>query len=141
MSQLKSIGIVGAGASGLACAKHMLEEGWDVTLYEIGSHVGGMWVYNNDNERSSAYRTLHINTARDLTSFSDYPFDPSVQPFPSHWDMAKYLKDYGAHFGITKRVRAVRLQAEFAERHSHIFTEIREPHGRDFDRLVQAAHA
>ncbi|MBN9267250.1 MAG: NAD(P)-binding protein, partial [Hyphomicrobium sp.] len=101
----KSIGIVGAGASGLTCAKHMLEEGWDVTLYEIGSHVGGMWVYNNDNNRSSAYRTLHINTARDLTSFSDYPFDPSVQPFPSHWDMAKYLKDYGEHFGITQRVR------------------------------------
>jgi len=105
MSQQKSIGIVGAGASGLTCAKHMLEEGWDVTLYEIGSHVGGMWVYNNDNNRSSAYRTLHINTARDLTSFSDYPFDPKVQPFPSHWDMAKYLKDYGAYFGITKRVR------------------------------------
>ncbi len=105
MSQRKSIGIVGAGASGLTCAKHMLEEGWDVTLYEIGSHVGGMWVYNNDNNRSSAYRTLHINTARDLTSFSDYPFDQSVQPFPSHWDMAKYLKDYGAHFGITERVR------------------------------------
>lgn len=105
MTERKSIGIVGAGASGLTCAKHMMEEGWDVTLYEIGSHVGGMWVYNNDNNRSSAYRTLHINTARDLTSFSDYPFDPSVQPFPSHWDMAKYLKDYGAHFGITKRVR------------------------------------
>jgi dimethylaniline monooxygenase (N-oxide forming) len=104
MSERKSIGIVGAGASGLTCAKHMMEEGWNVTLYEIGSHVGGMWVYNNDNNRSSAYRTLHINTARDLTSFSDFPFDPDVQPFPSHWDMAKYLQDYAEHFGITKRV-------------------------------------
>ncbi len=105
MSERKSIGIIGAGASGLTSAKHMMEEGWDVTLYEIGSHVGGMWVYQNDNNRSSAYRTLHINTARDLTSFSDYPFDPSVQPFPSHWDMAKYLKDYAAHFGILPHVR------------------------------------
>jgi dimethylaniline monooxygenase (N-oxide forming) len=101
----KSIGIIGAGASGLTCAKHMMEEGFDVTLYEIGSHVGGMWVYQNDNNRSSAYRTLHINTARDLTSFSDYPFDPAVQPFPSHWDMAKYLKDYAAHFAILPHVR------------------------------------
>ena len=104
MAERKSIGIIGAGASGLTCAKHMMEEGWDVTLYEIGSHVGGMWVYQNDNNRSSAYRTLHINTARDLTSFSDYPFDPAVQPFPSHWDMAKYLKDYAAHFGILPHV-------------------------------------
>ena len=105
MSERKSIGIIGAGASGLTCAKHMMEEGYDVTLYEIGSHVGGMWVYQNDNKRSSAYRTLHINTARDLTSFSDYPFDPTVQPFPSHWDMAKYLGDYAAHFGIIPHVR------------------------------------
>lgn len=105
MADKKSIGIIGAGAAGLTGAKHMLEAGFDVTVYEIGTHVGGMWVFNNDNQRSSAYRTLHINTARDLTSFSDYPFDPSVQPFPSHWDMAKYLKDYAEHFGLMKHIR------------------------------------
>jgi dimethylaniline monooxygenase (N-oxide forming) len=106
MSKRKSIGIIGAGAAGLCGAKHMLEEdGVDVTVYEIGSNVGGMWVYQNDNGRSSAYKTLHINTARDLTNFSDFRFDPSVPPFPSHWDMARYLKDYADHFGVTERVR------------------------------------
>lgn len=83
----------------------MLAAGFDVTLYEIGSHVGGMWVYRNDNGRSSAYKTLHINTARDLTSFNDFDFDKTVQPFPDHRDMAKYLKDYADHFDITSRVR------------------------------------
>ncbi len=101
----KSVGIVGAGAAGICGAKHMLEEGLDVTLYEIGSNIGGMWVYQNDNGRSSAYKTLHINTARDLTNFSDLRFDPSVPPFPSHWDMARYLKAYADHFGVTERVR------------------------------------
>lgn len=101
----KSIGIIGAGAGGLTGAKHMLEAGCDVTLYELGSHIGGLWVYDNDNGRSSAYRTLHINTARDLTAFADHPFDQSVQAFPDHWDMAKYLKSYADHFGITPRIR------------------------------------
>lgn len=101
----KSVGIVGAGAAGICGAKHMLEEGLDVTLYEIGSNIGGMWVYQNDNGRSSAYKTLHINTARDLTNFSDLRFDPSVPPFPSHWDMARYLKAYADHFGVAERVR------------------------------------
>jgi len=101
----KSIGIIGAGAAGVCAAKHMLEAGYDVTVYEIGSHIGGMWVYNNDNNRSSAYRTLHINTARDLTNFSDLKFDADVQPFPSHWDMAKYLKRYADHFGVTPQIR------------------------------------
>jgi thioredoxin reductase len=101
----RSVGIIGAGAAGICGAKHMLEEGLDVTVYEIGSNVGGMWVYQNDNGRSSAYKTLHINTARDLTNFSDFRFDLSVPPFPSHWDMARYLKGYADHFGVTPRVR------------------------------------
>jgi dimethylaniline monooxygenase (N-oxide forming) len=105
MSGKKSIGIIGAGAAGVCGAKHMLEAGCDVTVYEIGSNVGGMWVYNNDNGRSSAYKTLHINTARDLTNFSDLRFSPKVPPFPSHWDMAKYLKDYADHFGVTPNIR------------------------------------
>lgn len=105
MAARKSIGIIGAGAAGICGAKHMLEAGFDVTLYELGSHVGGMWVYQNDNGRSSAYRTLHINTARDLTNFSDFRFDESVPPFPSHWDMAKYLKDYADHFDVTRRIK------------------------------------
>ncbi len=101
----KSIGIVGAGAAGICGARHMLAQGFDVTLYEIGSHIGGMWVFKNDNNRSSAYKTLHINTARDLTAFEDFAFDPTVQPFPDHRDMAKYLRGYADHFGITERVR------------------------------------
>lgn len=105
MAVKKSVGIIGAGAAGLCAAKHMLEAGFDVTLYEIGTRIGGMWVYENDNGRSSAYRTLHINTARDLTNFSDFRFEESVPPFPSHWDMAKYLKDYADHFAITQHIR------------------------------------
>ena len=105
MAVRKSIGIVGAGAAGICGAKHMLETGADVTVYEIGSNVGGMWVYQNDNGRSSAYKTLHINTAKNLTNFSDLRFDQTVPPFPSHRDMAKYLKEYADHFGVTPRIR------------------------------------
>lgn len=101
----KSIGIIGAGAGGLTGAKHMLEAGHDVTLYEIGSHVGGLWVFKNDNERSSAYRTLHINTARDLTAFADHPFDDTVQAFPDHRDMARYLRSYAERFDILRHIR------------------------------------
>ncbi len=105
MSVKKSVGIIGAGAAGICGAKHMLEAGFDVTLYEIGTRIGGMWVYKNDNGRSSAYSTLHINTARDLTNFSDFRFDATVPPFPSHRDMAKYLRDYADHFGVTPRIK------------------------------------
>ncbi|HBK04533.1 MAG TPA: hypothetical protein DDZ81_01580 [Acetobacteraceae bacterium] len=101
----KRVAIVGAGASGLCNAKYLLQAGFDVTVFEIGSQIGGMWCYNNDSGRSSAYRTLHINTSRGVTRFSDLDFDPDTQPFPDHYDMHRYLVQYADHFGVTPRIR------------------------------------
>lgn len=98
--------VIGAGASGLCCAKYLVQNGFeDVTIFEIGTQLGGMWCYENDSGLSSAYKTLHINTARDLTSFSDFKFDDDVQMFPDHWDMHRYLVSYAEHFGLTRRIR------------------------------------
>ncbi|MGH7709125.1 MAG: NAD(P)-binding protein, partial [Vulcanimicrobiaceae bacterium] len=100
----KHIAIVGAGASGLCMAKYLLEIGADVTVFEMGTKIGGLWCYDNDNGASSIYRTLHINTARNLTRFHDFDFKPGVQMFPSHEDMYQYLVDYANHFGVTPRI-------------------------------------
>lgn len=83
----------------------MKQAGFAVTVYEIGSQIGGMWCYNNDNGLSSAYRTLHINTSRKVTRFSDLDFEPEVQPFPDHRDMYRYLVRYAEHFGVTPLIR------------------------------------
>ena len=33
--------VIGAGASGLCSAKYLLESGFDVTVFEIGTQIGG----------------------------------------------------------------------------------------------------
>ena len=101
----KRVAVIGAGAAGLCAAKHLLEVGLDVTVFEIGTQVGGLWCYMNDSGRSSAYRTLHINTAKNVTNFRDYPFREAVQRFPSHEDMHAYLRDYAEHFGVMERIQ------------------------------------
>src|SRR4029434_3180304 len=97
----RRIAVIGAGACGICAAKYLLEVGFDVTVYEIGTQIGGLWCYENDNGRSSAYRTLHINTSRGVTRFSDLDFDAATQPFPDHVDMHRYLVRYATHFGVT----------------------------------------
>ncbi|MEA2911018.1 MAG: hypothetical protein QOJ15_3099 [Bradyrhizobium sp.] len=98
--------MIGAGAAGLCMAKHLIENGFkDVTVFEIGSQIGGLWCYQNDSRRSAAYRTLHINTARNVTNFSDFKFDEKVQLFPDHWDMHRYLVAYADHFDISRRIK------------------------------------
>ena len=99
------VAVIGAGACGLCAAKYLLQAGFDVTIHEIGSQIGGMWCYNNDSGRSSAYRTLHINTSRGVTRFSDLDFDAQTQPFPDHFDMHRYLVKYAEHFAVAPRIR------------------------------------
>lgn len=101
----KRVAVIGAGACGICAAKYLLEVGFDVTVFEIGGQIGGMWCYGNDNGLSSAYRTLHINTSRGVTRFSDLDFDAATQDFPDHVDMHRYLVAYAEHFGVKPHIR------------------------------------
>jgi dimethylaniline monooxygenase (N-oxide forming) len=101
-----SYAVIGAGVGGLAIGKHLLQAGAkDVTIFEIGSKVGGLWCYQNDNGIGGAYRTLHINTARNITNYSDYPFEPSIQMFPDHADMFHYLEGFVDNFNLRRHIR------------------------------------
>ncbi|MBV9520140.1 MAG: NAD(P)-binding domain-containing protein [Hyphomicrobiales bacterium] len=104
-NSLKSVAIIGAGASGLCVARYFKEAGFDVTVYEIGTQVGGLWCFNNDSGLSSAYKTLHINTAKKLTNFRDFKFPETMQPFPSHRDMHAYFTSFVEHFGLHPLIR------------------------------------
>src|SRR5574340_880997 len=95
-----TVAIVGAGASGLCAARYFNDAGFKVTVFEIGSKVGGLWCFENDSGLSAAYRTLHINTAKGLTNFKDFKFPAGTQHFPDHRDMYAYFESFVDHFGL-----------------------------------------
>ena len=98
--------IIGAGAAGLCAIKYLKQAGAEnIVCYEIGTQIGGLWCYNNDNGESSAYRTLHINTARTLTRFSHLDLPEHVQAFPHHSDMFTYFKTYAENFDLLRHIR------------------------------------
>ncbi len=105
--------IIGAGSSGIAAAKIFHERGIPFDCYEKGSGIGGLWRYQNDNGVSAAYRSLHINTSRDRTSFSDFPMPDHYPDFPHHTQILAYFEAYVDHFGfrdaITFRTEVVRV--------------------------------
>jgi cation diffusion facilitator CzcD-associated flavoprotein CzcO len=44
------VAVVGAGAAGLAAARELRNEGHQVTVFEQGGEIGGVWVYNEEVE-------------------------------------------------------------------------------------------
>lgn len=97
--------VIGAGCSGLVAAKALKERGIRATVFEMGSRVGGLWVFGNDNGRGGAYRSLRINTSRPMTEFSDFPMSPGLGDYPSHSQIAKYFADYAEHFELLPLIR------------------------------------
>src|SRR5688572_10767626 len=72
--ELSRVCIIGAGASGLALAKALYLAGVPFDCFEMGERVGGLWAFKNKSGLSAAYRSLHANTSRDRTCYSDFPF-------------------------------------------------------------------
>lgn len=97
--------IIGAGSSGVAAAKALKEKGVAFDCYEIGSQIGGMWRYQNDNGLSSAYRSLHIDTSRKNLGYSDFPIPDHYPDFLSHFQVIEYFESYAKHFGVMEHIR------------------------------------
>jgi len=104
-AERRRVAVIGAGAGGLSSARFLLADGHEVVVYEAGSNIGGLWVYDNDNGLSVAYSSLHINSEPVVSRLRDFPFPEGSSLFPSHLDMHKYFIDFANHFGITPLIR------------------------------------
>src|SRR5918992_4772784 len=101
---MERVCVIGAGSSGIASCQVLHARGIPFDCFEKGSEVGGNWRYQNDNGMSSAYRSLHINTSRDLMSYASFPMPADYPDYPSHSQIARYFDDYVDHFGLRDRI-------------------------------------
>src|SRR6185437_14892633 len=96
--------IIGAGSSGIASCQVLHARGIPYDCFEAGSQVGGNWRYQNDNQLSSAYRSLHINTSRKVMQYAAFPMPDDLPDYPHHSQIAAYFDDYVDHFGLRSTI-------------------------------------
>jgi cation diffusion facilitator CzcD-associated flavoprotein CzcO len=101
---IKKVCVIGAGASGITAVKTLSEKGIEVIAYEKGSKIGGLWRYDNDNGMSSIYKSLHINTSKQMMAYSDYAMPDDYPDYPHHSLIYQYFEDYVNHFNIREKI-------------------------------------
>ena len=98
--------VIGAGISGLTAGKALGDRGVPYTCFEATDDIGGNWYFGNPNGRSSAYRSLHIDTWRDSVSFRDMPMGEDEYPDYAHHEQVRaYINSYAEAFGLRDRIR------------------------------------
>ena len=97
------IAVIGAGPGGLVAAKHAIEAGFEVSVFEASDGLGGQW--NTAAAHSGIWPGMRTNTSRAMTAFSDFgpPSTYDLHPFAEQ--IHDYLRAYSDTFGVTDRIR------------------------------------
>eukprot|EP01032_Pedospumella_encystans_P011056 gene11056-12889_t len=105
----KKVAIIGAGAAGLVSAAILLQNGFDVTVYEKSTNLGGVWNYAESN---AMYDSLRTNLPKEIMAFSiDDPFtdadldESNPHSFLSHIEVQRYLERYASTNNLRQHIK------------------------------------
>ncbi|XP_047118134.1 flavin-containing monooxygenase FMO GS-OX5 isoform X1 [Schistocerca piceifrons] len=108
------IAIVGAGAAGLASARHVqASENHSCVVFERSTHIGGTWVYTEEvgiasdglPVHTSMYQNLRTNLPKEVMGFPDFPIPHREESYLPAKDILQFLNDYADHFGLRKHIK------------------------------------
>jgi dimethylaniline monooxygenase (N-oxide forming) len=100
--------VIGAGAAGLCAIKRGVEFGFNVTSFEQGDTVGGLWNFSEkvgSEVHSSMYQGLVTNLPIELMCYPDLPFREQKESFVSWEEVLKYYQWYSKEFDLEKYVK------------------------------------
>nr|XP_033817836.1 dimethylaniline monooxygenase [N-oxide-forming] 3-like isoform X3 [Geotrypetes seraphini] len=119
----KRVAVIGAGASGLVSIKCCLDEGLEPTCFERTDDIGGLWKFKEAPEegRASIYRSVIINTSKEMMCFSDFPIPDDYPNYMHNSKILEYFRIYAKHFNLLKYihfktlVRSIRKRPDFSQ--------------------------
>ncbi|KAM4629265.1 LOW QUALITY PROTEIN: uncharacterized protein ACJ7VT_001609 [Polymixia lowei] len=120
---VRRVAVVGGGSSGLACIKICLDEGLEPVCFESSDDIGGLWRYKESPEpgRSSIYRSLVVNTSKEMMCFSDFPMPADYANYMHNSQLLQYIRLYAEHFDLRRyihfqtTVKSVRQRPDFSQ--------------------------
>ncbi|WP_366555238.1 flavin-containing monooxygenase [Aquibaculum sediminis] len=94
----KRVAVIGAGASGIAMGRELLEAGYAVTLFERDHHCAGTWAQN-------LYPGCGVDSPSYVYSYSYAQKPDWSRYFVRRAEIADYLEDCATRFGLRAHIR------------------------------------
>ncbi|XP_076728942.2 dimethylaniline monooxygenase [N-oxide-forming] 4 isoform X2 [Callospermophilus lateralis] len=103
----KRVAVIGAGVSGLSSIKCCLDENLEPTCFERSDDFGGLWKFTEDSKdgMTRVYRTLVTNVCKEMSCYSDFPFQEDYPNFMRHEKFWDYLQEFVERFDLLKYIR------------------------------------
>jgi len=102
-SKDRPFALVGAGPTGLAAAKVLVEQRVPFQGFELHADVGGLW--DIEAPRSTMYESAHLISSKRMTEFADFPMADGVADYPSHRELKRYFHDFADRFDLRRHFR------------------------------------
>ncbi|KFR14474.1 Dimethylaniline monooxygenase [N-oxide-forming] 5, partial [Opisthocomus hoazin] len=96
----KKVAIIGGGSSGLCAIKACLQEGLEPVCFERTRDIGGLWRFEElpEEGRASIYRSVIINTSKEMMCFSDFPIPEDFPNYMHNSKIMEYFRMYARRF-------------------------------------------
>lgn len=103
----KRVCIIGAGASGLTAIKCCLDENLQPVCFERDDNIGGLWNFKEQvpEGQASIYRSVIINTSKEMMCYSDFPIPASFPNFMHNSRIVEYFRMYAQQYQLEKYIR------------------------------------
>ncbi len=96
--------VIGAGPSGLASVRALLDAGVAVDCFERAAGIGGLWRHNVGSERTAAYASVTTNVSRGRMDFPSFPIPSAFGEFIHNTDVLRYLEMFAHAFDLERHI-------------------------------------
>ncbi|KAJ4299281.1 hypothetical protein N0V90_004525 [Kalmusia sp. IMI 367209] len=139
------IAIIGAGPAGLTALKELRELGFDVTLFERRSEVGGVWTWTSDSYATTALKETKLCNNKLSLALSDYPLPKNFPWLVSAPELGSYFRSYAKHHDLYRNIQlkksVTNLSRNEATRKWQVTFADEPSNPRSFDKIVWATGA
>lgn len=107
------VAIIGAGAAGLAAARHVSSSGFEFEVFELRPQLGGTWVYTDEVGKdrygypvySAMYKGLRTNLPKEVMGFPDFPIPEQDKSYLSQAEILDFLNLYAEKFNLKSHIK------------------------------------